>query len=110
MTTPPNTQLNSPAHLVPSRYVRALTLGWFCLLPTQWVWHIATFDNSQKFSFKDLNLEAEVNCVVFKLEQAFCLWCLSGDSCARRFLSLAERDPGVGSWEAIHSKSGGHKT
>lgn len=31
------------------------------------------------------------------------------DSCDRRLYSLVAHDPGVGSWEVIHSKSGGRK-
>lgn len=32
------------------------------------------------------------------------------DSCGRRLFSLVAHDPGVGSWEVMHSKSGGRKT
>lgn len=39
-----------------------------------------------------------------------CMLMLYLDSCAGRFFSLVERDPGVGSWEVMHSKSGGRKT
>lgn len=58
---------------------------------------------------KDFHLQTEVNRVVFQLKLAFCMLYVAGDGCAHRFLTLAERDPGVGSWEVRHSKSGGHK-
>lgn len=47
--------------------------------------------------------------LIFTLVSA-CVALLSGDSCAHGFLSLIEQYPGVGGWEVIHSKSGGHKT
>lgn len=42
------------------------------------------------------------------LYRCLCVALLSGDSCAHGLLLLVES--GVGGWEVIHSKSGGHKT
>lgn len=48
--------------------------------------------------------------MLFSSSNPLCMLMLYLDSCAGRFFSLVERDPGIGSWEVIHSKSGGRKT